>query len=76
MEESDDGMDVQLKPKPKPKPKQKARMPIRPIPIPKNSQRQAKVPNVADQRDLTTDKGSSTQKSNLIRKSLFFLCDW
>ena len=78
MEESDDGMDVQPKPKPKPKLKQKAGMPIRPRPIPKTSQRQAKVPNVADQRDLTTDKGSSAQKSNLIRKSLFFFfgCDW
>jgi hypothetical protein len=34
----------------------------------KNSQRQE---NLADQRDLTT-KGSSTQKSNRIRKFLFF----
>jgi hypothetical protein len=71
MEKSDDdAMDVQPKPM--------AERP-RPRPVAKNSQRQAKVPNVADsdQRDLATDKagnkGSSTQKSNHIRKFLFFL---
>lgn len=59
-------MDVQ------PKPKQKGKMAVRPRPIPRNSRHLAKVPNVADQRDLTTDKGSSIQNSNPIRKSLFF----
>jgi hypothetical protein len=68
MEESDDGKDVQPKPK---RVAKMAGMPVRPRPISKNSQRQAKVPNVADRRDLTNDKGSSKQKSNRIRKSLF-----
>jgi hypothetical protein len=58
----DDTIDV---PKPKAKLAEKAR-------VAKNTQRQAKVPNVADQRDLATDKGSSTQKSKRIRKFLFF----
>jgi hypothetical protein len=41
----------------------------RPRPVAKDSQREAKVPNVAD---LTTKKGSSTQRSIHIRKFLFF----
>jgi hypothetical protein len=55
-----------------PKPKTIER-PVRPRPVTKKSQHQAKVPNVAEQRDLTTnkaiDKGTSIQKS---RKLLFF----
>jgi hypothetical protein len=68
-ESDDDAMDVM------PIPKSKAKLaanPIRPRPTYKNSQHQAMVPNVADQRDLTAHKGSSTQKSNHIRKFLFF----
>lgn len=66
MEVSDDDT-MQRQPKgSKPKPKLAAR------PVTKNSQHQVKVPNVADRRDLTTDKGSSIQKSNRIRKFLFF----
>ena len=53
MESDDNAMDVQPKPKQKPRPT-------------KNSQRQANIPNVADQRDLTADKGR-------IRTSLFFI---
>ena len=73
MEKSDDdAMDVQ----PKPKPKMAKR--VCPRPVAKNSQSQAKVPNVADldQRDLATDKGFSTQKSNHIGKFLFSFKLW
>jgi hypothetical protein len=59
-------MDMQPKPKTKTK---KVERP-RPRPIAKNSQRQVEVPNVAVQRDLTTDKGPSTKKSNRIGKFL------
>lgn len=69
MEESDDD-DVQPKRKHRAK---KAERPVHPRPVAKNSQHQAKVPNVADQRDLTNDKGSPTEISNRIRKFLFFL---
>jgi hypothetical protein len=72
IESDDDAMPVDVRPKPKAKLAEKPR----PRPVAKNSQRKAKVPNVADQRDLTTDKPidkeSSTQKSNHIRKFLFF----
>jgi hypothetical protein len=66
MVESDD--------EPNPKPKANlAKKPVRPMarPVTKNSQRSAKVPNVADQGDLTTDNVSSVQKSNHISKLLF-----
>ena len=45
---------------------------VRPRPVAKNSQRTAKVPNAADQRDLTTDKDSSAKTSKLARKFFFF----
>lgn len=73
MEQSDDDtMDVQSKPKPKMIKR------VCPRPVTKNSQSQAKVPNVADsdQHDLATDKGSSTQKSNHIGKFLFPFLLW
>lgn len=60
--------DVQPKPKPAPKPRP------RPVAsVAKNSQSRAKVPNTADsdQPDLASDKA---QKSNHIRKFLFFFC--
>jgi hypothetical protein len=53
--DTDNDMDVEPK---------LAKKPIRPRPVAKT-----KVPNVADQRDLATDKGSSAQ--NRIRKFLF-----
>ena len=58
---------------PKPKPKVKVHNGVVAI----NSQSQAKVPNVGDQRDLTSDKannGSSKQKSNQFHEFLFFFC--
>lgn len=68
MEVSDDDIDI-VQPKPKPKVKLAAR------PVTKNSQ-QAKVPNVADQRDLT-DKGSSIRKSNKPNRfGKFFFLLW
>jgi hypothetical protein len=56
----------------KPKPVAKLAGRPRPKPVTKTSQRQAKVPNVADQRDLVTDKGPSKKKSDRIRKFFFF----
>ena len=74
-EADDDTMDVQ----PESNPAKQAEKPIRPKPVAKNSQRQpsrAKVPNVEDQRDPLTDKGSSAKKSNRVRKFLFFFWLW
>jgi nucleoside phosphorylase len=62
---SDDDDDVDARPKPKKK-RNAAKKPS-PRPVAKNSQRTKKLPDVA-----SCDKGSSTQKSNQIRK--FLLC--
>jgi hypothetical protein len=70
MVSDDEDMDL---PKPPKSAKLAERSGTRPKPVAKNSQLEAKVPNVADQRDLKTKKGSSTQKSKpIIRKFLFF----
>ena len=57
---------------PKPNAKLAKSKPVRPRPVAKKFQHQAKVPDVADQRDLF-NKGSSTQKSGCIREFLFFI---
>jgi hypothetical protein len=68
MVESDNDADQPKQRPPRAKP---AERPIRPRPVTKNSQHQVKVPKVPNALDQRNDK-ASTQKSNQIRKFLYF----